>query len=165
MSDAYLGEIRMFGGNYAPRNWAFCEGQLLPVHGHASLYSLIGTTYGGDGRTTFGLPDLRGRLAEHRGTDYVGTMKGFEAVTVDFDTMPEHIHPSASSNGGTSLDPTGNVLADTGDAHIYYKRDHDVELSSEAAVHVGASQPHTNLMPFLCVSYIICLDGMYPQRP
>lgn len=173
MSEPFVAEIRMFAGNFAPRGWAFCDGQLLAVSQNDALFSLIGTIYGGDGRTTFGLPDLRGRLAIHAGSGpglsprQLGAKGGSENVTIIANELPGHTHPvRASSQGGTSTSPVGNYPA----AVPLTARYQNVGAGSPGAVpmettnDVGGSQSHTNLAPALCVNYIIALVGIYPSR-
>lgn len=170
MSEPFVGEIRMFAGNFAPRGWAFCDGQLLAVSQNDALFSLLGTIYGGDGRTTFGLPDLRGRIPIHSGTGpglsprRLGSKGGEENVTLTVNQLPSHTHPwRASQSNATSRDPVGNVPAIAqGDV---YTTDLAAENFSAAAVsNTGGSRSHSNLMPFLCVHFIIALVGIYPSR-
>lgn len=161
----------MFAGNFAPRGWAFCDGQLLAVSQNDALFSLLGTIYGGDGRTTFGLPDLRGRLPIHAGTGpglsprRLGAKAGEEKVTLTVNQLPSHGHPMrASSNTANALNP-GNALAATAQSQVYFNRDEGmVNLSPGSIANTGGSRSHTNLMPFLCVHFIIALFGIYPSR-
>lgn len=171
MSTPYVGEIRMFGGNFAPRSWAFCDGQLLAVSQYDALFSLLGTIYGGDGRTTFGLPDMRGRLPVHfgQGTGLsprpIGQRTGTENVTLTVNQLASHSHSqkaSTTSPGGTN-DPANSVLA-AGDAKEYKQSGTNVSMSPKAIGMTGGSRSHTNLMPTLCVSFIIALVGVYPSR-
>ena len=175
MSDPFVGEIQLFGGNFAPRGWAFCDGQLLAVSQNDTLFSLLGTLYGGDGRTTFGLPDLRGRIPLHQGTGIglsprqLGSKGGEEQVTLTSNQMPSHSHAvSASDAPGTQNNPTGQVLAkpanDTGNSRLYDNADPiDNHLNNAAIASTGGQQPHSNLMPFECVNYIFALIGIYPS--
>ena len=171
MSEPYVGEIRMFAGNFAPRGWAFCDGQLLAVSQNDALFSLFGTIYGGDGRTTFGLPDLRGRLPIHQGQGpglsqrRLGSKGGSEKETLTVNQMPSHTHNySANTAAGNQNTPQGNVVAGrTGDA-TYSEVDPDVNMASQSITNVGGSRSHTNLMPFLCVNFIVALVGIYPSR-
>lgn len=173
MSEPFVGEIRMFAGNFAPRGWAFCDGQLLAVSQNDALFSLLGTIYGGDGRTTFGLPDMRGRIPIHAGDGpglsprRLGSKGGTEAETVTPNQLPSHTHPlQASSDLATDATPGGNVSARTNPANIdiYTELGPQAALSPQSVASVGGSQPHSNLMPFLCVHFIIALFGIYPSR-
>ena len=171
MSEPFVGEIRMFAGNFAPRNWALCDGQLLPISSNDALFSLIGTLYGGDGRTTFALPDLRGRVPLHMGqgpglTDRrIGSRGGSENTTLTPGELPVHNHPvQASTDPATSGDPGGNVVADAGDSQLYNSVPGDIPDPGMQTSQVGGSQQHTNVMPFQCVHFIICLFGIYPSR-
>lgn len=170
MAQPYIGEIRMFGGNFAPAGWMLCEGQLLPIAENDALFTLIGTTYGGDGQSTFGLPDLRGRIPIHTGTGMglntrvLGETLGTEWVTLSKSQMPVHQHPLAASGLATLGDPGGRLLGNTGAQSLYVDTDPGVTMSSGALVPRGGSQPHTNVMPFLCVSFIISLFGIFPSQ-
>ena len=170
MSEPFVGEVRMFAGNFAPRGWAFCDGQLLAVSQNDALFSLLGTIYGGDGRTTFGLPDLRGRVPIHAGHGpglserRLGAKGGAENVTLTVNQMPSHSHrlkgssniPSdRNANGGV----TGQTISDT-----YVNDAPFTNFNSESITGVGGSRSHTNLMPFLCINFIIALFGIYPSR-
>ncbi len=172
MSEPFVGEIRMFAGNFAPRGWAFCDGQLLAVSQNDALFSLLGTIYGGDGRTTFGLPDMRGRIPIHAGSGpglsqrRLGAKSGAEKVTLTVNQLPSHQHNvSASASGASSGDPSGKVSASTAPTNIYSNALATAQNMSGAAIStVGGSRSHTNLMPFLCVHFIIALFGIYPSR-
>lgn len=172
MSEPFVGEIRMFAGNFAPRGWAFCDGQLLAVSQNDALFSLLGTIYGGDGRTTFGLPDLRGRIPIHAGHGpglserRLGSSGGPEQVTLTVNQLPSHTHEpfQASSDRGNEANPGGNVLAESPQISMYIEDPASVSLDAPSVTSVGGSQPHTNLMPFLCVHFIIALFGLYPTR-
>ena len=171
MSEPFVGEIRMFAGNFAPRGWAFCDGQLLAVSQNDALFSLLGTIYGGDGRTTFGLPDLRGRIPIHAGSGpglsprRLGAKGGAEKVTLTVNQLPSHTHPmQASNNAATTPNPENNVLAETLTTTPYIQDTQTVNLSANAVTSVGGSRSHTNLMPFLCIHFIIALFGIYPSR-
>ena len=172
MSEPFVGEIRMFAGNFAPRGWAFCDGQLLAVSQNDALFSLLGTISGGDGRTTFGLPDLRGRLPIHAGSGpglsqrTLGSKGGEENVTLTVDQLPSHRHDAfASSSGASSGNPAGNVSANTTPTNVYATALAVTQDMNGAAIsQTGGSRPHTNLMPFLCVHFIIALFGIYPSR-
>ena len=171
MSEPFVGEIRMFAGNFAPRGWAFCDGQLLAVSQNDALFSLFGTIYGGDGRTTFGLPDLRGRLPIHAGSGpglsprTLGSKGGAETVTVAVNQLPSHTHPfNASTSIADEAAPAGNTLGQPNAANLYFETDPSQAMATSAITSVGGSQPHTNLMPFLCVNFIVALVGIYPSR-
>jgi microcystin-dependent protein len=166
MSNPYIGEIRMFGGNFAPAGWAFCEGQLLPISENDALFTLIGTTYGGDGQETFALPDLRGRLPIHQGNGFVlAQTGGSEEVTLTLQQTPTHSHPMfGSTSAATTADPTNNVLATAPLATTFpYGTDNPLTpLAGNAVTPVGGSQPHTNFQPYLCIDFIISLFGIFP---
>ena len=161
---AYVGEIRMFAGDFAPAGWMFCAGQPLPISENEALFTLIGTTYGGDGQETFALPDLRGRLPLHRGNGLTqGQNGGVEEVTLTIQSWPTHSHALlASTDAGTTTNPPGNVLARGGAAYI---QDVGASPLNPASISpAGGSQPHTNMQPYLCISFIISLYGIYPQQ-
>ncbi len=164
MAQPFVGEIRMFGGNFAPAGWMFCEGQLLPISENDTLFNLIGTTYGGDGQSTFALPDLRGRLPIHQGNNFIlGETGGVEAVTLTVQQIPSHSHPVlASQNPGDSTQPQNNVVATNSSVQVYRAQAPTVPMSNQAVGPVGGSQPHTNFQPYLCVSFIISLFGLFP---
>ena len=171
MSEPFVGEIRMFAGNFAPRGWAFCDGQLLAVSQNDALFSLLGTIYGGDGRTTFGLPDMRGRIPIHAGQGpglsqrRLGAKGGAENVTLTVNQLPSHTHPMQATNTlGLSENPAGNVLAQSVVADPYIEDAVSLTMSSASITNVGGSRSHTNLMPFLCINFIIALFGIYPSR-
>lgn len=173
MSEPYIGEIRMFAGSYAPRYWAFCDGQLLSVAQNGSLFSLFHTRYGGDGITTFGVPDIRGRLPIHFGTGYGLTTRplasrgGFEYAPLSINEMPTHDHVAqASNNDANSTALNGKVLAKTQPDSIFYGPETSgaAELMSDLVLDTGGNQPHYNLMPALCVTFIVSLAGTYPPR-
>lgn len=172
MSEPFVGEIRMFAGNFAPRGWAFCDGQLLAVSQNDALFSLLGTIYGGDGRTTFGLPDLRGRIPVHAGTGpglsvrRLGAKGGEEKVTLTVTQLPSHSHTLQASTQLAPDDvPTGRVLAQARNITPYRENASlFVDMASASVTSVGGSQSHTNLQPFLCVHFIIALFGIYPSR-
>ena len=171
MSEPFVGEIRMFAGNFAPRGWALCDGQLLAVSQNDALFSLLGTIYGGDGRTTFGLPDLRGRIPVHAGQGpglserRLGAKGGAEQVTVTVNQLPSHTHPAqASDDLGTTPNPAGAAPAKSTTVDAYAASAPTVDMSTQAVTSVGGSQSHTNLQPFLCVHFIIALVGIYPSR-
>jgi len=165
MSQPFVGEIRMFGGNFAPAGWMFCEGQLLPISENETLFNLIGTTYGGDGQSTFALPDLRGRLPIHQGGGFtLAETGGVEEVTLTVSQIPAHSHPMLASNDiPTQTSPQGNV---TGQAatKIYRSGNPTVSLNPGSMGSTGGSQPHNNFQPYLCVNFIISLFGVFPSQ-
>ncbi|MGN7168404.1 phage tail protein [Paenibacillus cellulositrophicus] len=172
MSEAYTGEIRLFAGNYAPTNWAFCNGQILSISEYEILYSLIGTIYGGDGTTTFALPDFRGRIVLNQGRSTTGTnyvlsqTGGTETVTLTASQLPAHTHGvNVSSDLGTDGDPTNSFWAQSPISQ--YSNSEQSPASRMNAGNItsnGGNQPHANMMPTLAISYIICLNGLYPTR-
>lgn len=166
MSQPFVGEIRMFAGNFAPNGWLYCEGQLLPISENEVLFQLIGTTYGGDGESTFALPDLRGRLPIHRGGGFVlAETGGAEEVTLTTNQMPSHSHPFlASSNPGGTTNPQGNVVANSPNVQVYIEDVTGVNMNASAISTIGGSQPHTNFQPYLCVGFIISLFGIFPTQ-
>ncbi len=167
MAQPYVGEIRMFAGNFAPAGWMFCEGQLLPISEYETLFQLIGTTYGGDGQSTFALPDLRGRIPIHQGNGFIlAETGGAEEITLTVSQIAAHSHPAlASTATASSADPAGNVPAKVTTAAVFaYGTDNPLtNLSSSSIVAVGGSQPHTNFQPYLCVDFIISLFGIFPS--
>lgn len=165
MAQPYVGEIRMFAGNFAPAGWLFCSGQLLPISENETLFQLIGTTYGGDGQSTFALPDLRGRVPVHIGNGYVlAETGGAESVTLTTAQIPSHTHSQSASRtpASTTGSPTG-LTADAGTTLIYGADTPSVPLNAAAVSTVGGGQPHDNMAPFLTVSYIISLFGIFPS--
>lgn len=167
--EPFIGQIMMFGGNFAPRGWALCDGQLLPINQYSSLFSILGTTYGGDGVTTFGLPDLRSRTPVHMGTGpglthrTLGQKFGEETVTLTQAQMPAHSHNvTCSTTRGTSGDPANNVLG--GDPDLPYEPS-GTQIMSTAMIHqTGGNSPHDNNQPSLTVNFVIALQGIYPSR-
>jgi microcystin-dependent protein len=169
MSSPYVGEIRMFGGNFAPVGWAFCDGSLLPISENETLFNLIGTTYGGDGQTTFALPDLRSRIPMHMGNGpglsprTIGENGGVESVILTTQQIPAHSHlPQAVSGSGNQSTPQNGVWAGVATS-IYTSNAPNTAFTATLGGSSGASQPHENLMPFLAVSFIISLFGIYPS--
>ena len=170
MGEPYVGEIRMFGGNFAPNGWMFCEGQTLPISENEVLFQLIGTTYGGDGQETFNLPNLASRVPIHMGTAKGGTSyqlgenDGTEQVTLTAQQTPIHTHPLlASTQTGTDKSPTGRVTDQTsGGPEIYIEESTDQPMAANAIGTAGGSQPHENCQPFLCINFIISLFGVFP---
>lgn len=173
MSDPFLAEIRTFGFTFAPSGWALCNGQLLPIQQNTALFSLLGTTYGGNGTTTFALPDLRGRAPMQPGTGpglsnhVLGESGGSETVTLLEAEMPAHTHAlraNVTDPGDTSTPgPAASFAASSGGA--LYQASADTELDPSALGGVGGSQPHNNLQPYLVVNYCIALQGEFPSRP
>lgn len=174
MSEPYIGEIRMFGGNFAPRGWAFCDGQLLSIAQNSALFSILGTIYGGDGRTTFALPDLRGRVAIGPGngpglSSYrEGQRGGTETVTLNTNEIPSHSHTivvGATEEDGNSNEPNGNVLANSANFGYYTGGpEANVSLGGVSAGNTGGNLSHENRQPFLAIYYIIALQGIFPPR-
>lgn len=170
--DPFIGQIIMFAGNFAPRGWALCEGQILSINQYQALFSILGTTYGGDGRTSFALPDLRGRVPTQQGTGpgltprRLGERFGSETNTIVTSQLPAHHHNyekiGRTSDVGDSSNPIGAGLADTGSRDREYKSG----LPAEAAItsNTGGGQPVNNMQPTLAVNYIIALIGTYPSR-
>lgn len=165
MSNPYVGEIRMFAGNFAPAGWMFCEGQLLPISENEILFQLIGTTYGGDGEETFALPNLSGRLPMHYGNGIpLAQASGVEEVTLTINQIPSHTHSMlASSGSGASNSPLGNVIGEQTTINLFIEDNPNVSLAATAIAPVGGSQPHTNMQPYLCVNFIISLFGVFPS--
>jgi len=170
MSQPYVGEIRLFGGNFAPVGWAFCNGQILSISQNDTLFNLIGTTYGGDGQSTFGLPDLQGRRPVHQGQGpglgpyTIGELGGVEDVTLTGSQGGSHNHnPRAVSQSGTVDTPAGNVWAQWSD-NPYATTGSTVQLTATAIGQSGGNQPHENRSPFLVVTYIISLFGIFPSQ-
>jgi microcystin-dependent protein len=165
MAESYIGEVRMAGFNFAPQGWAFCDGSLLSIAEFSVLFNLIGTTYGGNGTTTFALPDLRGRIAFHQGNGYViGESAGSETVTLTTSQIPAHSHPfNAQSGAGTQPSPSGGVWAKSS-LDQFSTGSPSGEMAATSLQSSGGSQPHDNLPPFLVVNYIISLFGVYPSQ-
>ncbi|MFZ1677592.1 MAG: tail fiber protein [Saprospiraceae bacterium] len=168
MSQPYVGEIRMFAGTFAPAGWMFCDGQLLPISEYETLFNLIGTTYGGDGQATFALPDLRGRIPIHAGT-YAGTTftlaenGGTESVTLTTNQIPTHTHSMLAYNAiANTPNPGGNLLGLSSQVNMFFGDPPTVPMKP-ALSSIGGSQPHENMMPYLSVSFIISLFGIYPH--
>ncbi len=171
MSQPFIGQISIFAGNFAPRGFAYCSGQLLAISQNNALFTLIGTTYGGDGQTTFALPNMSGRLPIHQGTlsgggSYVlGQSAGTETVTLLSSQLPTHSHsfPSNSASGTVVL-PSNAVIASTSLGPFASGAATDLVMNAASLGLVGGNQPHDNLMPFLCIGFIIALEGVYPAR-
>jgi microcystin-dependent protein len=166
VSQPYVGEIRMFAGNFAPAGWMFCEGQLLPISENETLFNLIGTTYGGDGQNTFALPDLRGRLPIHQGGGFtLAQTGGVETVTLNVNQIPAHTHPFlASSDIANSPDPTNSLVARSPQINMFLNANASVTMSTQFLSNTGGDQPHSNFQPYLCVDFIISLFGIFPSQ-
>ena len=176
MTDPFLAEIRMFGGNFAPYGWALCNGQLMAISQNTALFSLLGTTYGGDGRVTFGLPNLMGTAPMQQGQGpglsqrWLGETGGEQTVTLTSAEMPVHTHlPNAYDGGGDATTPADGVWASALNGRVpatmFSDAAPDQVMNAQATTATGGSQPHNNMPPYLCVSFIIALQGIYPQRP
>jgi microcystin-dependent protein len=165
MAQPYVGEIRMFAGNFAPAGWMFCEGQLLPISENETLFQLIGTTYGGDGESTFALPDLRGRIPLHQGNGFIlAETGGAEEITLTVNQIPAHTHALLASSGSASVNDPGSNLPALTQAPTYFNLlDNPANMSPQSIGPVGGSQPHTNFQPYLCVDFIISLFGIFPS--
>jgi microcystin-dependent protein len=168
MAQPYVGEIRMFAGNFPPAGWMFCQGQLLPISENETLFQLIGTTYGGDGQSTFALPDLRGRLPIHQGNGFIlAETGGAEEITLTVQQIPAHSHALlATQNAASGTSPSGNAVLgrSVNPAITPYGADAPLTAMSPSSIGpVGGSQPHTNFQPYLCVDFIISLFGIFPS--
>ena len=171
MGQPYIGEIRMFAGNFAPSGWAFCDGQQLAISENDALFTLIGTTYGGDGQETFNLPNLQSRVPIHSGTGpgltnkVLAEMAGVESVTLTTQQIPVHTHPFlATTNPGTTTNPNPNLVSNSPNVGLYIEDVTGVAMNAQAITPVGGSQPHDNLQPYLTISFIISLFGVFPQQ-
>ena len=167
MAQPYVGEIRMFAGNFAPAGYMFCEGQQLPISENETLFQLIGTTYGGDGESTFQLPDLRGRIPIHQGNSFIlAETGGAEEITLTVGQIASHTHTwLCSTNQTNSAAPQGNVLGPPADVNTspYGQDNPKTAINPQTLGSVGGSQPHTNFQPYLCVNFIISLYGIFPS--
>ena len=168
MSEPFIAQIVMFGGNFAPRNWALCDGQLLQISQFTALFSILGTTYGGDGRTTFALPELRGRVAVHAGSGpgltqrRLGEKGGAETVTLTTQQIPSHTHnPHCNSNPGDETNPVGGFPSNAATAGDIYNTGANADMGAGSAT--GGGQSHNNLQPFTAVNFIIALVGVFPS--
>lgn len=171
MAQPYVGEIRMFAGNFAPAGWAFCSGQLLPISENETLFQLIGTTYGGDGESTFALPNLQSRVPVHQGTGsdgisyLLGEQFGVESVTLTVSQMPAHNHvPVATASVGTQPSPIGGLWATNTIVKPYNVNPPSLNMGAPSMSPTGGSQPHANEQPFLCINFIISLFGIFPSQ-
>ena len=165
MAQPYVGEIRMFAGNFAPAGWMFCEGQLLPIEENETLFQLLGTIYGGDGQITFALPDLRGRIPVHQGNGFIlAETGGAEEITLTVSQIPAHNHPLlATANAAQQSSPGGQLPARVSGSDLYSGDYNPVNMAPQMVSPVGGSQPHTNFQPYLCVDFIISLFGIFPS--
>ena len=172
MASPFIGEIRMFGGSFAPAGWMMCQGQLIPISENDALFTLIGTTYGGDGQETFGLPDLQGRVPMHAGqgpglsqTYQLGEKAGVESVTLTTQQIPIHSHVvSGGEQTGTDSNPENAILATSSVLTPYAAEAPDATMAANAISPVGGSQPHDNMQPYLCITFIISLFGVFPTQ-
>ena len=163
MSQPFLSEIRIVSFNFAPRGWALCNGQLLPINQNQALFSLLGTTYGGDGRVNFALPDLRSRIPIHFGNHILGERSGEESHTLIASEMPSHTHTFSASNATPNQGtPAGNMWASNTGA--YSNASPDSSMNPASISNIGGNQPHTNLQPYLVLNFIIALVGIFPSR-
>jgi microcystin-dependent protein len=164
MAQPYVGEIRMFAGNFAPAGWMFCEGQLLPISENETLFQLIGTTYGGDGQSTFALPDLRGRIPIHQGNGFVlAETGGAEEITLTVNQIPAHTHAMLASNDIPAQSSPGDNVTGQAATKFYRTGNPSVFLHAGLIGSTGGNQPHTNFQPYLCVDFIISLFGIFPS--
>ena len=166
--DPFLGEIRMFAGNFAPLGWSICNGQLISIAENSALYSLIQTTYGGDGVNTFALPDLRGRVPIHQAANHlVGQAAGVEGVTLTVGEMPAHSHTLlGSTDAATATDPTNALLATLTKTKTLYRSDGGSvnAMASQSVSSTPTGLPHSNFQPYLCINFIIALNGIFPSQ-
>ena len=170
MAQPYIGEIRMFGGTFAPAGWADCNGQLVAISENEALYQLIGTRYGGDGQSTFGLPNLMGRIPIHKGQGPglqpypIGQMAGTTEETLTTQQLPVHNHPQlASTAPGSSAQPQNEVLAQGTNVQLFRQFNPSLQLAANVVLPAGGSQPHSNLMPYLTLRFIISMFGIFPS--
>jgi microcystin-dependent protein len=167
MADPFIGEIKMFGGNFAIRGWAFCDGQLLSISQNDALFALFGTTYGGDGQTTFGLPDLRGRIPVHQGGSFVlGQVTGTETVTLTDRQHPVHTHLMSAFTSGSTNNPTNARLAGTAAGNELYTPSNPApaQMASNSILPSSGNQPHNNMMPYQVISFLVALEGIFPSQ-
>lgn len=171
MGQPYVGEIRIFAGNFAPLGWLMCDGSLQPISEYETLFNLIGTTYGGDGQNTFGLPDLRGRVPLHQGQGsglsprVMGELAGAESVMLTSQQIPSHEHPfMAATAVGSLAAPAGALVAQSPQIQLYVEGGPDTNMSPNAVKLTGENAPHTNMMPYICINYIISLYGIFPSQ-
>ena len=167
MSEPFLSEIKIVSFNFPPKGWALCNGQFLPINQNQALFALLGTTYGGNGQTTFALPNLRGQVPIHMGNGHtLGEKAGSTAVTVNIQQLPTHLHPLQAVNGpSTTNTPSASVLySNSTSSQAYQPAANLVAMSAQAVSSVGGSQAHTNMMPYLVLNFIIALQGIFPSQ-
>ena len=171
MAQPYIGEIRMFAGNFAPNGWMFCEGATLPISENEVLFQLIGTTYGGDGEETFNLPNLASRVPIHMGTGpdgttyQIGEMAGTEQETLTVQQIPSHTHPfTVSGDSAAGNNPVGNVIGKGANIDLFLQDVPTQSMNAASVTPAGGSQPHENTQPFLCINFIISLFGVFPSQ-
>ena len=166
MAQPYVGEIRMFAGNFAPAGWNFCDGSLLPISENETLFNLIGTTYGGDGQSTFAVPDLRGRLPLHQGNGFIlAETGGAETITLTVAQIAAHSHPWLGANAvANDPNPTNNVVGESSAISLFQSASPNAPMAPQTISAVGGSQPHNNFQPYLCISFIISLFGIFPSQ-
>jgi microcystin-dependent protein len=166
MAQPYIGEIRLFAGNFAPVGWEFCAGQLLPISENETLFAVIGTAYGGDGQSTFALPDLRGRVPIHIGSGFtLAQSGGAESVTLTANQIPAHTHALlVLDTPANSPNPSNNRLAKSTQADMYFADPPSVSMNAQSIGPAGGSQPHENMMPYVGINYIISLFGLFPTQ-
>lgn len=164
--DPFIGEVRMFGGTFAPLGWADCNGQLMSIAQNNALFALIGTTYGGDGQTTFALPDLRSRIPLGQQGGNIGAAGGVESVTLTTQTNGTHAHPAACGGNGTSVNPVNGYWATDvgGEVGQFSTVAPNAVMAPDAITLAGGGQPHDNIQPYLCIRYIIALEGIFPPQ-
>jgi microcystin-dependent protein len=165
MSEPFLSEIKLVSFNFPPKGWALCNGQFLPINQNQALFALLGTTYGGNGQTTFALPNLRGRVPiSFDASHTLGEAAGATSVTLNIQQFPQHSHfVQATAVAANSDDPTGNVLGQAG-ANVYAAFASPTAMGAQMVTNVGGSQPHNNMMPYLVLNFIIALQGIFPSR-
>src|SRR5882724_597455 len=163
MAEPFLGEVKIMSFNYAPKGWSFCNGQLLPINQNQALFSILGTTYGGDGRVNFGLPNLQGRVPVHVGNGISLGQRGGEAThTLNLSEMAQHAHTPVGSSNTASLDAPGNLWCK--DANQPFRHTSNVQMNPASVLPTGGSQPHENLSPYLVLNFIISLQGIFPSQ-
>jgi microcystin-dependent protein len=166
MSEPFLSEIKIMSFNFPPKGWALCNGQFLPINQNQALFSLLGTTYGGNGQTTFALPNLRGRVPIHMGNGHdLGEAAGSTSVTVNIQQLPTHTHAANGTSVAATLDvPTNNLFATTASTNIYVTPSNPVALNAGMVTNIGGSQPHNNMAPDLTLNFCIALQGIFPSQ-
>ncbi len=166
MAQPYIGEIRMFAGNFAPAGWMFCDGSITSIAENETLFILIGTTYGGDGQSTFAVPDLRGRVPIHQGNGFsLSQTGGSESVTLTTQQIPSHTHPMVAGTGtANSASPSNNFLNSSPQVTMFFTDPPSVNMNANAIAGIGGNQPHENMQPYLTVSFIISLYGIFPSQ-